>query len=190
MTKYKEFDNINQIDQARNDLTSKLQLMFCYHDWRTINRDPGDTYFLHPSGKKVLWWAPRPYTSPSNGRLRFDNRFGYGMPGARDPMNAEAEINFPSDEPRNDLGGVFLRNLNTNSVVFAHRGIATRGKRIPIDQFIAEWQKNNGPTILSHDIINPLIVRPLLLIGDINSPLLEDKIVAFVISYCETKDHF
>jgi hypothetical protein len=188
MTKYEEFDNINEIDQARNDLTSKLQLMFCYHDWRTINGDPGDTYFLHPSGEQVLWWAPRPYTSPSNGRLRFVNRFGYSRPGARNPERAKAEINFPSDKPRPDLGGVFLRNLKTNSVVLAHRGKATDGKSIPIDQFIAAWQKVNAPVILPHDIVNPLIVRPLLLIGDLNSSLLADKIVAFVKSYCEAKD--
>ena len=85
-------------------------------------------------------------------------------------------------------GGVFLRNLNTNSVVLAHRGIANHRKPIPIDQFLTAWQKINAPVILAHDIVNPLIVRPLLLIGGLNSALLADKIVAFVKSYCETKD--
>jgi len=108
--------------------------------------------------------------------------FGYGWRGARNPLTAKAEFNIPLDKPRTNLGGAFVRDLDTGSIYLGHRGKATYGSRIPDDQFLHAWQKIKAPLIRIPG--NP---KPLALIGDIASPLLEDELTEFVKNFCEAK---
>jgi hypothetical protein len=47
-----------------------------------------------------------------------NNLFGYGTPGAGD-LSDVIEVNLPLGRFRRSLQGAFVRNLKTNSIVFA-----------------------------------------------------------------------
>jgi hypothetical protein len=90
----------------------------------------------------------------------------------------------PDNKPRYDLGGVFVRELNTNTVVLAHQGIVTYGTRLKIDQFLDEWAEINTPLIRAYGN-----ARPFALIGPVDSLQLADE-KAFVKNVCEAKEGY
>src|ERR1700733_12926458 len=127
LAEYIEIDNPKEIRRLNNTLSSILKRSLPYKENRTIGY-PQDKFdarvqFVSPVGSDVFYWSP----GLSKDKSTVSSFFGHGTPGAAASLNIDVQFNLPVVKFSRSMGGAFLRQLSSNEVILAHRGIVTLG---------------------------------------------------------------
>lgn len=138
MTRYIEIQNLGEINAANRLLARSMERILPHREERTVgfpsNHFVDEVRFASPTAP-CLWW---------NGGKSIDkpmhlNLFGRGSPGTSETLLIDLQFNFPTESYNRRMGGVFIRDTESNEVLLGHRGIVTRGKsRMPKDRVFAE----------------------------------------------------
>jgi hypothetical protein len=172
---YIELDDAKEIRRLNNRLSARLRSGLPYGETRNIGYPQGNfdakVRFLSASGADVFYWSA--WQSKEDGTA--GSFFGHGAPSSSTSLNIDVQFNFPVVQFSRSLGGAFLRDLATNSVVLAHRGIVTLGHgRVPKADLFAEM----GATVREARTGNGS-TGEFLLIGELESPTLINDIDLF-----------
>lgn len=138
MTRYVEIEDLKEITLANHLLARNMKRSLPHREQRTVGFP--SSYFVDEvrfaSGSvPSLWW---------NGGVSVDkpmylHLFGRGSPRVNETLLIDLQFNFPTESFNRRMGGVFLRDNETNEVLLGHRGIVTRGKsRMPKDRIFLE----------------------------------------------------
>lgn len=168
---YIEIESPKEIATLNRKLSEKLEHALGYERTRTIGFPRGTirrkVRFASNKGDNVFWWSAGPYKN----RAVAHNLFGRGAPDNNASLFIDVQFNVPVAKFSRKSGGAFLRDIATNKIVLAHRGIATRHHgRIPKK---AIFDKLGSKLLISTD------AREFLLIGEMESPALVDNIANF-----------
>lgn len=134
--------DINQINNAKFQLRSRLASLSVRQEMRKINRvtQPLTVHFLDGS----VWWAQRQYPVPPQQATQDNTLFGFGVPGATATLGTEIEVNFPISANAVNTQGVFIRDEQANKIFVAHRGRVNRHGQwlsLNVAQFRSELAK-------------------------------------------------
>ncbi len=127
MIDYAEIEGPKEIRQLNAGLSKRLRKALTHTENRTIGYPQGSfgakVYFRSSRGSDVFYWSKGSFDDESVAY----NFFGHGVPGSKAPLNIDVQFNLQVVDFSRKSGGAFLRYLPTNSVILAHRGIATLG---------------------------------------------------------------
>jgi hypothetical protein len=124
---YIEIERPKDLADLNRRLSAKLERKLKYAETRIIGSPGGSfsakVHFRLVRGNRVFWWSGR----PSRDKTAMTNLFGHGTPGSHDALNIDVQFNLPVVRFSRRRGGAFLREIRSNKIILAHRGIVTLG---------------------------------------------------------------
>jgi len=171
---YVEIEQPKALADLNRRLSSKLERTFHHVETRIVG-SPGGSFrakvrFRSARGNSVFWWSSR----PSRDKTAVRNLFGHGTPGGHAPLNIDVQFNLPVVRFSRRRGGAFLRQVPSDAIILAHRGIVTLGHgRIRKDVLFEKMD------LTSREAETSSGSGEFLLIGELASPTLIDDIDGF-----------
>lgn len=159
-----EVTDTKQIADAQRKMASNLEKQFPFEFERGIGWPSGkftaQVRFASQSGSDVRWWC----SNISDDKMSVYNLFGRGDPHGAGLLLIDLQFNLPIKLFNRMQGGVFVNDIESQSIVLAHRGIVTRGKsRVPRELLLQEADLT--PESVSSDVrphqLNVFLVAPI-----------------------------
>lgn len=131
---YHEIENLNEISRLGKKLQDSLYSATVHTRKRTIgfpgNKEVRDVSFLTDNGADSLWFANwESIRTPG----KIVNLFGRGDPHEDTQLTIDVQFNYNTEKFTRQLGGVFLKDIDSGEIIVAHRGIITKKSRIELD---------------------------------------------------------
>jgi hypothetical protein len=171
---YAEIENPAEIRRLNDTLWQTLRDNLTHAEDRIIGNPHGKgsakVCFLSGTGADVFYWS---------GRISKDKKtafsiFGHGEPGSNESLNIDVQFNLSITQFSRRLGGAFLRDISTNEIVLAHRGIVNIGH-----SHVRKAELFSKMADIVLESITGDRSGKYLFIGKINSPNLIEEIDGF-----------
>lgn len=131
---YREIEDLEEISGLGKKLQDKLYSATVRTQRRTIgfpgNSESREVHFLSDNDADSLWFANWESVRTTG---KMVNLFGRGDPHEDRQLTIDVQFNYNVDKFSRQLGGVFLKDVDSGEIIVAHRGIITKKSKIPLD---------------------------------------------------------